>query len=196
MAAMLIAGRLTNKIDPRALMFGGTLMMMWTFYAMTGWTPDVSETEIITNSVIQGFGMGFVFIPLNVVAFATLPMELRTQGTAMWSLIRNVGSSVGISIFEALITTNTHVEHSVLSQFASPLNRAMENYPATAHMLGSAHGLAMLNQMIEQQAQIIAYNDDFWLMMLIAIPILVLLPLMRKPKQQQGGDHGHSAVME
>ncbi len=76
-----------------------------------------------------------MFIPLNVVAFATLEPELRTQGTALWSLIRNVGSAVGISIFEALITQNTQIEHSVLAPFASPLNRALQSTPAISHML-------------------------------------------------------------
>ncbi|HET6182974.1 MAG TPA: DHA2 family efflux MFS transporter permease subunit [Acetobacteraceae bacterium] len=195
MAAMLIAGRLTNRIDARIIMFGGTLMLIATFWRMTGWTPAVSEFEIIWTSILQGFGIGFVFIPLNVVAFATLPGELRTQGTAMWSLIRNVGSAVGISIFEALITTNAQVEHAALSQFISPLNRALGWSDITAHALHTPQGIAMLGQMVDQQSQIIAYNDDFWLMMVIAVPILILLPFMRKPRAG-GGDSGHAAVMD
>jgi DHA2 family multidrug resistance protein len=198
MAAMMVAGRLTNKVDSRIIMLVGTLTLMWTFHIMTGWTPGVSEFEIIWASIIQGVGIGLVFIPLNVVAFATLPGELRTQGTAMWSLIRNVGSAVGISIFEALITTNSQIEHAVLSRFISPLNRALGWSPVTAHALSTPQGLAMLNQSVNQQSQIIAYNNDFWLMMMISVPILVLLPLMRKPQKQGGGggDHGHAAVMD
>jgi DHA2 family multidrug resistance protein len=196
MLAMLIAGRLTNKIDPRILMGFGTLLLIWTFDRMTGWTPAVSQWEIISTSVYQGFALGFVFIPLNVVAFATLAPELRTQGTAMWSLIRNIGSSIGISIFEALITNNAQVEHSVLSRYASPLNRALTSSGTITHMLApwTPHGAALLDKMIQQQSQIIAYNDDFWLMMIIAVPILFLLPLMRRPKG--GGGGGNHAVME
>jgi MFS transporter, DHA2 family, multidrug resistance protein len=194
MAAMLIAGRLTNRMDPRILMGVGTAMLIWTFERMTGWTPAVSEWEIIWNAVIQGFGLGLVFIPLNVVAFATLPQELRTQGTALWSLIRNVGSAIGISIFEALITTNSQIEHSVLAQFASPFNRAFDASAATHAMAAATpHGAAALNQLITQQSQIIAYNDDFWLMMVIAVPVLVLLPFMRRPRSGGGAEH---AVME
>ncbi len=194
MAAMLLAGRLTNRMDPRILMGAGTLGLIWTFDQMTGWTPAVSEWEIITNSAIQGFSIGFVFIPLNVVAFATLPQELRTQGTALWSLIRNVGSAIGISIFEALITSNTQIEHSVLAGFASPLNRAFGNSAAARAMsAASPHGAAALDHLVTQQSQIIAYNDDFWLMMVIALPILVLLPFLRRP-QAGGGGAGHVAM--
>ncbi len=196
MAAMLLAGRLTNKMDPRLLMGFGTCVLTWTFWEMTGWTPAVSVTEIVWNSAVQGFGLGFVFIPLNVVAFATLEPALRTQGTALWSLVRNVGSAIGISIFEALIAQNTQIEHSVLAPFANPFNRVIQSAPTISHMLSPAspHGAALFNQLIEQQAQIIAYNDDFWLMMLISLPILVLLFFMRRPQAGAGG--GEHAVIE
>ncbi|MDQ2804825.1 MAG: DHA2 family efflux MFS transporter permease subunit [Pseudomonadota bacterium] len=196
MAAMMLAGRLTNRIDARLLMGIGVGVMGWSFWRMTGWTPAVSQSEIVWNTVIQGFGLGFVFIPLNVVAFATLDPALRTQGTAIWSLIRNVGSAVGISIFEALITRNTQVEHSVLAPFSSPLNREFQSSPAISSMLSPAapHGAALFDQMITRQAQIIAYNDDFRLMMLIAAPILLLLPLMRRAARGDAG--GGHAVMD
>ena len=191
MAAMLIAGRLTSRIDPRLLMGVGTGLLIYSFAVMTGWTPAVSQWDIVVNTVVQGFALGFVFIPLNVIAFATLPGELRTEGTALWSLVRNIGSAIGISIFEALIASNTQVEHSVLAQFASPFNRMLP------HMLSAAtaHGAALLNAMIGEQALVIAYNDDYWLMMLIAVPILVLLPLMRRPRHAAPADPAH-AVMD
>jgi DHA2 family multidrug resistance protein len=191
MAAMLLAGRLANRIDARWVMMGGTLLLMWSFHRMTGWTPAVSEWEIVAVSVVQGFGLGFVFIPLNVVAFATLPDALRTQGTAMWSLIRNVGSAVGISIFQALITHSVQAEHAALAPFASPLNRSLPGMLAPDTPMGAA----LLGGMIDRQAAIIAYNNDFWLMMLIAVPILVLLPFMRKPRPASGG-HSAAAAME
>ena len=190
MAAMMIAGRLTSRVDPRLLMGFGTGLLIFTFARMTGWTPAVSQWDIIVNTVLQGFALGFVFIPLNVVAFATLPGELRTEGTALWSLIRNIGSAIGISIFEALIANNTQVEHSVLAQFATPLNRMLPHALAA-----TAHGATLLNQMIIHQAQVIAYNDDYWLMMLVSAPILLLLPLMRRPRSAGPADPAH-AVMD
>ncbi len=195
MIAMLVSGRLSSVMDPRKLMAAGVCMLAFSLWRMTGWTPAVSESEMIWNTIVQGFGLGFVFIPLNVVAFATLDPALRTQATSLLSLLRNVGSAIGISVTETLLTQNTQIEHSVLSGFASPFNRAFTASPA-AQMLAptTPHGAAMLNQMITQQAQIIAYNNDFLLMMLMALPVLGLVFLMRRPKT--GGGGGGHAVMD
>jgi DHA2 family multidrug resistance protein len=93
---------------------------------MTDWTPAVSESTMILNTMLQGAGLGFVFIPLQVIAFATLEPALRTEGTALLSLLRNVGSAIGISVTGALVTRNSQVEHSVLTAYITPLNRAFQ----------------------------------------------------------------------
>ena len=104
MAAMMIAGRLSNKVDARVLMGFGIVILSWSLYRMTGWTPAVSDMTVIFNTMLQGAGLGFVFIPLQVIAFATLDPALRTEGTALLSLLRNVGSAIGISVTSALVT--------------------------------------------------------------------------------------------
>ncbi len=196
MAAMLIAGRLSNKVDPRILMAFGILVLSWSLWRMTGWTPAVSEFTLISNTIIQGAGLGFVFIPLQVIAFATLAPALRTEGTALLSLMRNIGSAVGISITETLLTRNTQIEHASLSAFVSPLNRGFGALGAAGPALAptTSHGAQVLNGMVTQQAQIIAYNDDFKLMMLTSLPMLVLLLLMRRPRG--GGAPSQHAVMD
>ena len=181
MAAMLIAGRLANRVDPRWLMGIGVVLMWWSMDRLSGWTPAVAEATLIENTMIQGFGMGFVFVPLNVAAFATLAPRLRYEATALFALLRNVGSAVGISLFETLVTNGTYVEHSVLAPFASPLNRALAQAPQVAHTP------ALLDSMINYQAQVIAYNNDYWLMGIAALPVLLLLPLMRRPAPASGG---------
>jgi MFS transporter, DHA2 family, multidrug resistance protein len=196
MLAMLIAGRLTNRIDPRIIMAFGVVLLWWSLRRLSSWTPAVDDITLSINTIVQGAGIGFVFVPLNVVAFATLPVRLRYEGTALISLLRNIGSAVGISIFEALQVNGTTVEHSVLAPFASPLNRVLESTPQIAQQLSptSAHGVALLEKMVTYQAQVIAYNNDFWLMGMLALPILLLLPLMRRPRQAAvGGGH---AVMD
>jgi MFS transporter, DHA2 family, multidrug resistance protein len=196
MLAMLIAGRLTNRIDPRIIMAFGVVLLWWSLQRLSSWTPAVDDITLSINTIVQGAGIGFVFVPLNVVAFATLPVRLRYEGTALISLLRNIGSAVGISIFEALQVNGTTVEHSVLAPFASPLNRVLESTPQIAQQLSptSAHGVALLEKMVTYQAQMIAYNNDFWLMGMLALPILLLLPLMRRPRQAAvGGGH---AVMD
>jgi len=187
MIAMMISGRLSNRVDPRAVMAFGIVLLWWSMWRLSGWTPAVDEWTLVLNTVVQGAGLGFVFVPLNVVAFGTLPTALRYEGTALISLMRNVGSAVGISIFEALLTNGTEVEHSALAPFSSPLNRAFEAAPSL--LPNTAHGTAMLEQTLQYQAQVIAYNNDYWLMGLLALPMLLLLPFMRKPREAGGAAH-------
>ena len=195
MLAMLIAGRLANRVDARLLMAFGIVALSWSLYRMTGWTPDVSERTLIINTMLQGFGLGFVFIPLQVIAFATLDPGLRTDGTALLSLMRNVGSAIGISVTTSLLTTNTQIEHSALTGLVTPMNRALQASPQIAHMLSpdTPGGAQMLNQIITRQAQIIAYNNDWKLMMLVALPMLLLLLFMRRPPKAVAA---HTVPME
>ncbi len=195
MAAMLIAGRLSNRVDPRLIMAFGIIVLAWSLYRMTDWTPAVSETSMVINTILQGAGLGFVFIPLQVIAFATLDPALRTEGTALLSLLRNIGSAIGISVTGALVTQNTQIEHSVLSGFVTPLNRAFEGAGASL-MPTTAHAAQMLNDMVTRQASIIAYNNDWKLMMLTALPMLPLLLLMRGPGKRDGAVAEHAAVMD
>jgi DHA2 family multidrug resistance protein len=194
MVAMLIAGRLSNRVDPRLIMAFGIVVLAWSLYRMTDWTPAVSETSIVVNTILQGAGLGFVFIPLQVIAFATLDPALRTEGTALLSLLRNIGSAIGISVTGALVTQNTQIEHSVLAGYITPLNRAFQGAAADL-MPTTAHAAQVLNAMLNQQAAIIAYNDDWKLMMLTALPMLPLLLLMRGSKRA-GAPVEHAAVMD
>ena len=195
MMAMMVAGRLASRMDPRLLIASGVVLMTWSLLRLSGWTPAIGAWSLFFDIMIQGAGLGLVFVPLNVVSFATLPVRLRYEGTAVISLSRNVGSSIGISVFEALLTRATEVEHSALAPFASPLNRALTASPGIAHALSPAtpHGAALLNQMIDYQAQVIAYNNDYWLMGLMALPILLMLPFVRRP-QASPGEPVHAAM--
>jgi len=133
---------------------------------------------------------------LQVIAFATLKPELRTEGTALLSLLRNVGSAVGISICEALLVHNTQVQHAALAKFVTPLNRAFADLGVAGHLVAptTSQGQQVMNGLINQQAQIVAYADDFKLMLLTSLPMLLLLLIMRRPKHGQG--EAGQAVME
>ncbi|HYZ33268.1 MAG TPA: DHA2 family efflux MFS transporter permease subunit [Crenalkalicoccus sp.] len=195
MAAMLVAGRIAQRVDPRKVMAFGIGLMAWTLWEMTGWTPAVSMWTLATVTILQGAALGFVFIPLNLVAFATLDPGLRTDGTSLISLMRNIGGAAGISALQALVTRNTQVVHSELSRFASPLNRVFE-LPAVHHFWDPAttKGAALLNLEVTRQASIIAYMDDFWLLMALALAMFLLLPLMRRPPGSAGGGPAHVAM--
>ena len=117
--AMFLVGRLSGKVDPRLLIFIGLVLATSSLWLMVGWSLDVSGQTIAINSVAQGFGLGFVFVPLNTIAFASLPGELRTEGAALWTLIRNIGSAVGISIVIARLT-------SMITDVPQPARRACD----------------------------------------------------------------------
>ncbi|WP_424140834.1 MFS transporter [Roseomonas chloroacetimidivorans] len=195
MVAMLIVGRLTSRVDPRALMAFGILVMCWTLWEMTGWTPDVDRWGFAFATVLQGFGLGFVFIPLQVVAFATLDPALRTDGTAMLSLLRNVGSAIGISACQALLTRNVQINHSEIVQHVTPLNRAFEQ-PGVEQFwnLSTRNGLATLDAEVTRQAQVIAYVNDFKLLLWLSLPLLLLLFLMSRPPRSTGSEAEHVAL--
>jgi hypothetical protein len=111
-------------------------------------------------------------------------------------LLRNIGSALGISVFETLLSNSVKTEHAALAPFGSSLNRALAWTPAIAQHLNpaTAHGAAALDAMVNTQAQIIGYNNDFWLMALLGLPILVLLPLMRRPGRAAAAGAAHAAL--
>jgi DHA2 family multidrug resistance protein len=195
MGAMLVVGKLTGKVDTRFLLGTGLGLTAWSFYAMTGWTPDVSQTTIIIVGVIQGIGLGFIFVPLSVVTLSTLSSELRAEGAGLYSLSRNIGSSVGISVVNALLTRNTQVNHAEIVQHVTAVNRIFSD-PTIAQFWNpfTAAGRAALDAMITQQAQIIAYIDDYKLLMIATLAVIPLLIVFKRPSN--GGGKDHAVVME
>jgi DHA2 family multidrug resistance protein len=188
MVAMMAAGRLVNRVDPRGLMFLGVIMLTVSFWQMSGWTPDVSVWSMSVTTIVQGFGLGFVFVPLQVVAFATLEPELRTEGTALFSLMRNVGGAIGISVTSFLLAQNTQILHARIAEHVTPFNRMLQS--GSAYLFWNATkpaGLAALNAEVTRQAQIMAYANDFKLMLLASLPVALLLLLMRRPRGARVG---------
>ena len=195
MGAMMLSGRLSNRVDPRLLMALGIALLCYSLRGMMGWTPDVSEWTVVVNTIVQGAGIGFVFIPLQVVAFATLPTELRTDATALLSLLRNVGSAVGVSVCFALIAHNTQVSHADLAAGITPFNPMLRNGAMGLLAPTTAKGAALLDQVVNQQASVIAYLDDFKAMLIVTLPAVLLLLVMRRPATLTAAEPGH-AVME
>ena len=190
MGAMLIVGRLTGRLDTRLLLGTGLGLTAWSFYAMTGWTPDISQTTIIVVGVIQGIGLGFIFVPLSVVTLSTLPATARAEGAGLYSLSRNIGSSVGISVVNSLLTRNTQVNDADIAQHVTAVNRMFED-PMIARFWNplTAAGRAALDAVVTQQAQIIAYIDDYKLLMIATLAVLPLLIVFKKPSGGGGPDH-------
>src|ERR1700735_1387337 len=170
MVATMIVGRFVGKVDTRLLLAIGLGLSAWSFYIMTGWTPDVSEREIIVAGLVQGAGFGTLFVPMSAVTLSTLAPEDRADGASVFSLSRSLGSSIGISVFSALLTTNTEVNHADISANITPVNRAFQD-PSIAQFLSpvTAAGRAALDALVTQQAQVIAYIDDYKLLMIATL---------------------------
>ena len=147
---------------------------------MTLWTPDISQSTVILVGFIQGLSIGLLAIPINIIAFATLPAAIRTEATSIYSLMRNLGSAIGISITGALLQTNTQVNHALIAADVSPFNRALQTGTASHFWKpGPPEALRMLNEVVTHQARIIAYIDDFKLMLVLAIIVVPLLLFVR-----------------
>jgi MFS transporter, DHA2 family, multidrug resistance protein len=187
MAAMLAVGRLIGKIDTRALLAIGLGFTAWSFYAMTGWTPDVSQTTIVIVGVVQGVGLGFLFVPLSAATLSTLSDAERTEGAGFYNLSRNIGSSVGISVVNSMLTYNTQANHAAIASHVTAVNRGFEN-PIVSQYWDplTAAGRAALDAVITRQAQIIAYIDDYKLLMFATLAVIPLLLVFSKPSGRCG----------
>lgn len=182
LVSMGLAGRLVAHIDPRYLIATGTVASTGSLWMMTGWLLDIGWQQIIASGLLQGFGMGLMFIPLNVMAFATIDPHHRTDGASLLYLSRSLGASISIAMLTALLSYNIQVGHSDLASHVTDSSFSWID-PATAGKFGALGDAAMLaiNGEINRQAAMVAYIDDFWAMMLVNLAAIPLLLLFRKP---------------
>src|ERR1700742_2860616 len=187
MVAMMFAGRLTMKMDPRVIMTVGASLLLWSLWAMTDWTPDVAEGTVSLVTFVQGLGMGLVFVPMNLVAFATLTPQMRTDGAGLTNLMRNIGSAIGVSVTSSILASSVQTIHAQLSGYASPFNRALGvNGPSMMMNPQIPFGLANFNSLIEYRAQVQAYANDFLFMFFVSLPVFVVIWLMKRPSFAAG----------
>jgi len=197
MITMLIVGRLIGKVDLRLMLLVGFAVTALSLWQMAHYSLYLSEADIVWPGVIQGIGMGLVFVPLSAATFATLSPVMRAQGTALFSLVRNIGSSIGISLVQTLLVRNTVIAHASLTERITQGSAAWNN-PVIAHAydVTSPGGAAFLDSSVTQQAAMIAYIDDFWLMLFLTVAVIPLLLLIRPPGAQQTSGVDVQAVTE
>jgi DHA2 family multidrug resistance protein len=178
LAAMFIVGRLMGKVDIRLIIGTGFALAAVSSWQMTGFDLQMDSAMVVWSGLLQGLGTGFVYVPLAAATFATLTPALRNEGTAIFSLTRNLGSSIGISVVNTLLTRNTQIMHATLGEHVtrySPVLRARLSGGSP-----SLHTLAGLNATVTEQAAMIAYNNDFQLMMVLSLAAIPLVFLLRK----------------
>ena len=181
MITMIVVGRLVRTVDARLLILCGLLLTAWSLHAMTDFTIVMGSGPVIVTGVIQGLGLGLVFVPLSTLTFATLEVRFRTDAASLFSLVRNLGSSVGISIVVSLLARNAQVNHAVLAGHVTPFNPALAAYDAAFAAMAPASATALLNAEVTRQAYMIAYLDDFKLMMFVTLAAIPMLALLRRP---------------
>jgi DHA2 family multidrug resistance protein len=185
MLAMLVVGRLVGKLDLRVLLMSGFAITAFSLWQMSGYTLVLSQGDILWPGVIQGAGLGLVFVPLSTATFATLEPAMFPQGTAIFSLLRNLGSSIGISAVQSLLVHNTTVMHASLAarlQMADYAGQGVGTLDAGGMPTPAAVGL--LDAEITRQAAMTGYLDDFKLLLvltLLVIPALLLIQPARRP---------------
>jgi len=183
MLAMLVVGRLIGRVSIRLMLGTGFAILAISLWQMSRYSLDLGVSDIIWPGVWQGIGLGLVFVPLSTSTFATLDAHMRSQGTAIFSLVRNIGSSIGISLVQFLLVRNTVIAHASLVERATYLNPAWNNPAvASAYNFHTPAGAAALDSIITQQATMIAYIDDFWLMCIVSVAVLPLLLLLKPPQ--------------
>ncbi|MHB0974304.1 MAG: DHA2 family efflux MFS transporter permease subunit [Thiobacillus sp.] len=182
MIAMITVGKLSGKVDPRYKIFAGLLLVSFSLWEMTRFTPDVTGWDIVRTGITQGLGLGFIFVPLSTITFATLAPHFRNEGTALFSLMRNLGSSIGISVVITYLSQHTQTNHAALADYLTPFNLALRQAAeAGAYNLTTPQGLTALNNEITRQAASLAYLQDFRLMMWITLATIPLILLLRGP---------------
>jgi DHA2 family multidrug resistance protein len=190
---MLLAGRLTGKIDARLLVGIGVTLMGLSLWMMTGFALDQPSRPVIVSGVVQGLGLGLIFVPLQSLAFETLAPRTRTTAAALLNLSRNIGGSIGISVVTAQLVRMSQVAHADIASTIT--EQTIPTADPTILQTIAPHGstaIAMINAEVTRQAVFIAYLDDFKLMMIVTFAVLPLLLLMRRG--QQGSERPQMAM--
>jgi MFS transporter, DHA2 family, multidrug resistance protein len=181
MLSMFLVSRIAMKMDVRLVMAVGLGLTAFTLWQMTQFSLYMNSWPVIISGFLQGVGISLTYVPLSTLAFATLAADLRNEGTAFFNLMRNIGSAVGISIVQFLLIRNTQIMHATMTEHIMPYNTGSMAYMAIHADTSSLTGLAGLNAMITNQAAMIGYINDFYLMMVITLAVIPLLLILKKP---------------
>ena len=184
MIASLVVGRLLRFIDPRVMIAIGMSITATTMWMMTQLTNDIQQETIIFINVIQGVSFACFIVPVNTVAFSTLPDAQRDVGTAFYSLLNNIGRGLGIAILAGVLARHTQTSYAILSEQITPFNAHLRHIGVPSVYDPSVPaGLRALNRLVASQAELMAYIADFQLMMFIIIGCLPVLLFMSAPRR-------------
>lgn len=182
MISMIAVGQLIKRVDSRILIGTGLALAAWSTLRMSGFSLGMGEDLIISSGLVQGLGTGLIFVPLSTVAFATLNPALRNEGAAMFTLVRNIGSAIGISVLQFMTIRNADVVHARLVEGARPDNPAFVAAQPDFDF-SSLASLARLNGEISRQASMVSYTDAFYALFVVTLIVAPLILMMRPPRK-------------
>lgn len=184
---------LLTRVDFRYLIVLGYLVASSSIFMMTTWSLDMDWHRIAYASFIQGLGLGMVFAPMNLVAFATIRPELRPDGASLLSLFRNLGGSLGISAIVTMLARNQQIAHADIAAtlHMPPVNLAgvVTGLPAIAPAVSE-----MVNAEVSRQAMMIAYLDNFTMLAWLVLAMAPLPLLLKKPASMTVAKNEHLAL--
>jgi DHA2 family multidrug resistance protein len=181
--SMQVSGALLRRgYDTRLMVLTGFLLTSLSFWQMSAWSLDVDQSYIVIAGLVQGLGMGLIFIPLNTSAFATLAPNLRTEGSSLLNLSRSLGASVGIAVTTALLARNLQTSHSDLAGHVTASMTSLIDFSTIDRFQQAGTTvLSIVDAQINRQAAMVAYIDNFYLMMWMTLLVSPLALLLRKP---------------
>jgi len=157
---------------------------------MTSLTLGMDYWALALPRFIQGFAVGFIFVPLSTLTLATIQRDKLVNATAVYGMSRNVGGSVGIAVVTTLLAQRSQFHQTTLVSHITVWDPATRERLAqwASHFMARGsdvftaerQAMAMLYRETVAQAQLLAYADDFWLLAVMFTAVPLLLPLMRR----------------
>jgi len=181
---MAFVGRLVGRLDVRLLIAAGLAVTAASEWVMCDFSLQMDSHLVVWSGFLQGVGTGLAYVPLAAVSFATLDRSFRDEGTSIFNLLRNIGSSIGISITQALLVRNTQISHANLAEHIVPFRPMVQALPPSS--LATPHGLAALNALVSRQASMIAYIDDFKFLLILTVVMIPLLIILKSGRSGAG----------
>jgi MFS transporter, DHA2 family, multidrug resistance protein len=197
MCMMPVVGILVSKVDTRILIAFGCIVSASALFVMAGWDLGLDYGHAVRARMLQSFGLAFLFIPINVAAFAYVPKEKSNMGTGIINLARNIGASVGIATVTTMLDRRTQFHQARLMEHANGFSAAYHNIlqgtqlklvaagSTIAH--ANAQAQAMVYGTIQRQAVMLSFLDNFKMLGIVFFAIIPILLLMKKPRVRGGG---------
>ena len=185
MFAALFTGHMLKVVDPRKVILVGMTLSAYSMWQFSNFTQDVDLNAVLINNFAQGVALSFFIIPVNTVAFSSIAPEHRDAGTAFYSLLNNIGRSLGIALFASYLARNTQAVHEILSAKITPFNDGLRHVGVPeVWNLDTPAGLRAINVMVTQQAELIAYIIDFRLLAAIIVICMPVVFMLRNPLKE------------